>query len=132
MFFSLIIEAIKSNTLTAPTIVELINEYDLPYPTDMNLDVPDLFSLKCPDCGFPLRYEYNKNYGLRLYMCTNESEICDFMTNDRRELRDIFICPECKDGYMIVKRSKEFTGAFYGCTNYVEPGLGCSNIIRFN
>ncbi len=112
-------------------LIELISEYNLPFPKDMNLDVPDLFSLKCPECSFPLRYEYNKNYGLRLYMCTNETEICDFMTNDRRELKDIFVCPDCKDGYMIVKRSKEYEGAFYGCTNYVEAGVGCNNIERF-
>ena len=113
-------------------LIELINEYNLPYPKDMNLDIPNLFSLKCPICGFPLRYEYNKNYGLRVYICTNETEICDFMTNDRKELRDIFICPDCKDGYMIVKRSKEYKGAFYGCTNYDGTGEGCNKIIRYN
>ena len=42
-----------------------------------------------------------------------------------------FKCPECKDGYMIVKRRKGYDGAFYGCTNYGVTGEGCRNIIRF-
>lgn len=30
----------------------------------------------CPLCGYPLQLKYKKAYGLRLYMCTNEPEVC--------------------------------------------------------
>ena len=70
---------------------------------------------------------YNKNYGLGLYLCTNEPEICDFMTNSKSHLHDIYKCDKCKDGYMIVKLKRN--NAFYGCTGYdSETKLGCGNM----
>lgn len=111
-------------------LVELIKNYDLPHPEQANLGIVDIFRLKCPECGYPLRYQLNKNYGINLYVCMNESEVCDFMTNDSRYLKDIFKCPMCADGYMIVKRDKSRKG-FYGCTNYSPGGAGCNNTIPF-
>jgi DNA helicase-4 len=111
-------------------LVELIKDYKLPHSEEICLDVVDMFRLKCPACGFPLKYQFNKNYGLHLYICTNETEICDFMTNDRRYLKDIFKCPKCKDGYMIVRKDKDQKG-FYGCTNYSVGVSGCKNTIPF-
>lgn len=101
-------------------IVEIVKDYKIPYPKDFNTEIVDLFSLKCPVCGFPLKYEFNKNYGLGLYICTNEVEICDFMTNDKFARKDIYKCPKCKDGYMIVKCNKTTSEKFYGCTNYSD------------
>ncbi len=51
-------------------------------------------------------------------MCTNEPELCDFMTNDKILPRDIYKCPRCSDGYMIVKKKKDAETRFYGCTNF--------------
>jgi hypothetical protein len=34
-------------------------------------------------------------------------KVCDFMTNSKECPADIYKCPECTDGYMIVKRGKE-------------------------
>lgn len=68
------------------------------------MQVVDLFNLRCSVCGFPLKYEFNKNYGLNLWICTNEAELCDFMANDRTHMHDILKCPKCTDGYLIVKR----------------------------
>ncbi len=80
-------------------LVELIKDHDLPHPPQVNLNVVvDVFKLKCPICGFPLKYQFNKNYGLDLWQCANDSEVCDFMTNDPRRLKDIFKCPKCQDG----------------------------------
>lgn len=112
-------------------LVELIKDHDLPHPSQVNLNVVDVFKLKCPICGFPLRYQFNKNYGLDLWQCANDSEVCDFMTNDPRRLKDIFKCPKCHDGYMIVKQDKNKVG-FYGCTNYNTEGTGCNNTIPFD
>ncbi len=89
------------------------------------METVDLFSLRCPVCGFPLRYEFNKNYGLPLYLCTNEPEVCDFMTNDRSAPNDIYKCPKCNDGYMIVKRNSKSNEVFYGCTNYGNKDKPC-------
>ena len=108
-------------------LVEIIKDYHLPYPEDFNMEEVDLFKLRCPICNFPLKYEYNKNYGLRLYICTNEVEICDFMTNDKIVRGDIFKCDKCKDGYMIIKHNKQTAVSFYGCTNFNEENKGCTN-----
>ncbi len=109
-------------------LVELIKEYNLQCDPDLNQQIVESFSYRCPVCNFPLKYEFNKNYGLHLYMCTNEPEVCDFMTNDRVAKGDIFKCPRCADGYMIVKKRKKDNGRFYGCTNYSESGNGCNNM----
>ena len=59
---------------------------------------------KCPLCGYPLQLRYKAAYGLRLYLCTNDAEICGFMTNDLRGGRmSILKCDRCADGYLIVR-----------------------------
>ncbi len=110
-------------------LVELIKDYNLPHDDSINMDVVDLFNLRCPICGFPLKYEFNKNYGLSLWICTNEAEVCDFMTNDKVHKHDIYKCPKCKDGYMIVKMNPKNGNVFYGCTNYFSDENKCTNMI---
>ena len=109
-------------------LIELIKDYDLPHSSELNMKVVDLFNLRCPVCGYPLKYEFNKNYGLHLWICTNEVEVCDFMTNDKVHKHDIFKCSKCKDGYMIVKMNKKNGDVFYGCTNYSNPDVRCKNM----
>lgn len=83
----------------------------------------------CPLCGYPMQYKYKNAYGLRLYMCTNEQEICGFMTNDVRGGKmSIQKCDKCRDGYLIVKSAKD-TGYFLGCTNYKNNGTGCNKTV---
>ncbi len=101
-------------------LVELIKDFNIPHTDDINMQVVDLFNLRCPVCNFPLKYEFNKNYGLNLWICTNEPEICDFMTNDKVNKHDICKCPKCKDGYLIVKKNTRNDDVFYGCTNYTS------------
>jgi len=108
-------------------LIELINDYKIPHSESLNMQTVDLFRMRCPKCGYPLKYEFNKNYGLGLYLCTNEPEVCDFMTNSRYHLHDIYKCDKCKDGYMIVKKSKD-DNTFYGCTEYRSgEKSGCRN-----
>lgn len=81
----------------------------------------------CPLCGFPLQLRYKKSYGLKLYICTNEPEICSFMTNDIAGGKmSILKCDKCQDGYLIVKKADN-TSRFMGCTNYSHQGTGCNN-----
>lgn len=83
----------------------------------------------CPICGYPMQLKYKRAYGLRLYICTNEPEICGFMTNDYRAGKlSIQKCDHCRDGYLIVKSSKK-SGFFLGCTNYKTNGTGCGRTI---
>lgn len=83
----------------------------------------------CPLCGYPMQLKYKKAYGLRLYICTNEPEICGFMTNDCRAGKmSIQKCDKCRDGYLIVKPGKD-SGFFLGCTNYKSNGTGCNRVI---
>ncbi len=79
---------------------------------------------KCPICGFPLQLKWNKNYGMKLWICTNEPEICNYITNEigGKEL-SIQKCDECKDGYLIVKSKND--DFFLGCSNYRVDGTGC-------
>lgn len=81
----------------------------------------------CPVCGYPLHLKQNKTYGLTLYMCTNDPEICDFMTNDLHGgANSIRICPDCQGGFLIVKKRKGEDSYFLGCTNY-ESNHGCTH-----
>lgn len=83
----------------------------------------------CPICGYPLQYRYKNAYGLRLYICTNEPEICGFMTNEYKAGKlSIMKCDQCRDGYLIVKPGKE-NQYFLGCTNYNKNGTGCGRYI---
>ena len=108
-------------------LIELINDYRIPHSRSLNMDTVDLFRLRCPGCGYPLKYEFNKTYGLGLYLCTNEPEVCDFMTNNRNHPHDIYKCDKCRDGYMIVK--SHGNEAFYGCTGYdARTKSGCKNM----
>lgn len=83
----------------------------------------------CPICGYPLRFRYKNAYGLKLYLCSNEPEVCGFMTNDLKGNKlSICKCDKCQSGYLIVKRSSKDGNCFLGCTNYSKNGKGCSNI----
>lgn len=108
-------------------VMELVDKYHLKVERDLKYHVyfgKDL-SLRCPVCGFPLRKEYNKNYGLMLYMCTNEPELCGFMSNRSDCLGDIHKCRRCTKGYMIVKVNRKTGQYFFGCTNYDTKGIEC-------
>ncbi len=109
-------------------LIEIVKDFNLEHSEKLNMDVVDLFQLRCPVCNYPLRYEFNKNYGLSLYICTNEPEVCDFMTNDRIHKHDIKRCAACGDGYLIVKMNPKNGNVFYGCTNYFNEERRCTNM----
>lgn len=81
----------------------------------------------CPYCGYPMQFRYKAAYGLRLYICTNEPEVCGFMTNEASAGKlSIIKCDQCRDGYLIVKPRKDRSSYMLGCTNYKKNGTGCS------
>lgn len=85
---------------------------------------------QCPICGYPLQLRYKKAYGLKLWICSNEPEICDFVTNDLKgNGMSILKCDQCKDGYLIVKQGKSLP--FLGCTNYKIDGKGCNRMMNY-
>lgn len=82
----------------------------------------------CPICGYPLQHKYKEAYGLHLWICTNEPEICDFMTNKLSAGKlAIMKCPDC-DGYLIAKSGKT-NNYFLACTNYRNDNKGCNKKI---
>lgn len=84
----------------------------------------------CPVCGYPMQFRYKPAYGLRLYICTNEPEVCGFMTNNAAAGKlSIIKCDRCRDGYLIVKPGKEKASFVLGCTNYKKDGTGCSRMM---
>lgn len=95
----------------------------------VDLKAPKKVKDCCPICGYPLQFKWNKNYGLKLWICTNDQEVCGFMTNDKRggEL-SIHKCDWCRDGYLVVKQSK-YEGFFLGCTNYKSDKTGCGRML---
>ena len=117
-------------------VLELIDDYlqvVLHGDIDRNENKENQEIKKCPICGYPLQLRYKQNYGLKLWMCTNEPELCDFMTNDLYGGRlSIIKCDQCKDGYLIVKPGKEDRPPFLGCTNYKHDGTGCSGFMTMD
>lgn len=113
-------------------VMELVEKYHLNVEKELNYKpyVDNRLRAVCPECGYPLRKEYNNNYGLTLYMCTNEPELCDFMSNREKPLGDIHRCRKCQNGYMIVKHNSKTGQFFYGCTNYDTKGIQCRNSER--
>lgn len=110
-------------------VVELVEKFKIPVDRKLNYTkyVRDGIQLLCPICKRPLKKEYNQNYGLTLYMCTNEPEICGFMANRSDCLGDIHKCRKCRKGYMIVKRNSKTGQYFFGCTNWDAQGIRCQN-----
>ncbi|MBO7123923.1 MAG: UvrD-helicase domain-containing protein [Treponema sp.] len=88
------------------------------------------FKKICPMCGYPLQHKIKAAYGLNLWICMNDPEICDFMTN-KIEAGKLSIqkCDKCETGYLIAKPNKDRTDYFLGCTNYTNDGKGCDNKI---
>lgn len=113
-------------------VTELLNDYysNIVVHGDLVIDetVDNTLVKRCPVCGYPLQLRYKKAYGLKLWICSNEPEICDFMTNNLKGgILPIMKCDKCRDGYMIVKEGKGLP--FLGCTNYNTDGSGCNNMI---
>lgn len=93
-----------------------------------NVVAADKVKNRCPVCGYPMQFRWNKNYGLKLWICTNDQEICGFMTNDRRGGNmSVHKCDWCQDGYLVVKYGSR--SYFLGCTNYKEDKSGCSRML---
>ena len=112
-------ELIKDKGYTNITVKGVFNE---------RFEKKDVFY--CPDCGFPLKYYGSTSIGIPLYICSNEHELCGFMSNDikggRLRIRE---CGECMNGYMIVKKKTNASEHFLGCTNYTKDGKGCNHTI---
>ena len=99
---------------------------------EWNEDVTAIPAYKktCPMCGYPMQYRYKTAYGLKLFICTNEPEVCGFMTNKYEAGKlSIMKCDQCRDGYLIVKPGKDKTRFMLGCTNYKRNGTGCSRMM---
>lgn len=86
------------------------------------------FKKSCPMCGYPLQHKVKAAYGLNLWICMNDPEVCDFMTN-KIEAGKLSVqkCDKC-DGFLIARLQKDGR-YFLGCTNYNANGKGCNNII---
>ena len=87
------------------------------------------FKKSCPICGYPLQRKVKPAYGLNLWICMNDPEVCDFMTN-KIEAGKLSIqkCDRCETGFLIAKQQKD-DRYFLGCTNYRADGKGCNNHI---
>lgn len=93
--------------------------------------VEDKFKKSCPLCGYPLQHKYKEAYGLHLWICTNEPELCNFMTNRLNAGKlSVMKCPDC-EGYLVAKYGSA-NKYFLGCTNYTNDKKGCNKVIWKN
>lgn len=93
--------------------------------------IEDKFKKICPICGYPLQHKYKEAYGLHLWICTNEPELCNFMTNRLNAGKlSIMKCPDC-EGYLVAKFGSA-NKYFLGCTNYTNDKKGCNKVIWKN
>ncbi len=92
------------------------------------------YRVKCPNCSYPLQRRKNTNfkYNNQLWVCSNDPELCGFVTNDLHGgNRSICKCPNCEDGFLIVKKTKT-DNYFFACNNYKQDGTGCNTALSFN
>ena len=111
-------------------VLEIKNEYkNIVLKGNLNPEAHGLITNKvCPLCGYPLQRRHKKGCGMTLWICTNEPEVCGFLSNNLVGGKmSIQKCTECLDGYLIVKTKNEYP--FLGCTNYKVDGSGCSNTL---
>lgn len=111
-------------------VLELKNEYkNVVLKGELDPEPHGLLANKvCPICGYPLQRRHRKDCAMSLWVCTNEPEVCGFVSNNLAGGK-MYIqkCTECVDGYLIVKTKDDH--AFLGCTNYTRDGKGCNNTI---
>lgn len=111
-------------------VQELIENYGDKVKSDVRIskETIEAENKLCPVCKFPLKFMQKKLKGkIDIWACTNEPEICDFMTNDLIIKQDIHYCSKCEDGCMIIKSKKgDSTSKFWGCTNYKDDDSGCN------
>lgn len=111
-------------------VLELKAEYEnISLKGEFNPEPHGLLTNKlCPVCGYPLQRRYRKDCSMSLWVCTNEPEVCGFVTNDLIGGKmHVQKCAECVDGYLIVKTKDG--KPFLGCTNYTSDGKGCNNTV---
>lgn len=121
---------IAPETNPSEFLLEIKNDYkNVVLKGDWNENIiEDKFKKCCPLCGYPLQHKYKEAYGLHLWICTNEPELCNFMTNKLAAGKlAIMKCPDC-DGYLIAK-SSDSKNYFLACTNYTKDGKGCNTKI---
>lgn len=111
-------------------VLELKNEYkNVALKGELAPEPHGLLANKvCPICGYPLQRRHRKDCSMNLWVCTNEPEVCGFVSNNLAGGK-MYIqkCTECVDGYLIVKTKDG--NSFLGCTNYTRDGKGCNNTI---
>lgn len=96
---------------------------------DIDLYKNKEYDIKCPKCKkYYLIKNNSNNLGINnLYVCSNEKELCGYMTNNLKYKRKITNCLICKTGLLIVKKNKNNNTYFIGCTNYDN---GCNYTIK--
>lgn len=111
-------------------VLELKAEYkNIVLKGEFNPEPHGLLTNKvCPICGYPLQRRHRKDCAMNIWVCTNEPEVCGFVSNNLVGGK-MYIqkCTDCVDGYLIVKTKDGHP--FLGCTNYTHDGKGCNNTI---
>lgn len=123
---------IASESNPSEFLLEIKNDYkNVILKGKWNEETSEALTYKkiCPMCGYPLQKKVKNAFGLRLWICMNDPEVCDFMTNEIAAGKlSIQKCDKC-DGYLIAKPNGDRTDYFLGCTNFKTNKTGCNNTI---
>ena len=107
----------------SPFVEEIKNHTSVEtHPVIFGQDVNERITFECPICNMPLEEIMDNDVGSIVYRCTNEKEICDFVTNNIERKIRIRKCPMC-DGLLIDKGIYDGK-VLLGCTNYEENKYG--------
>ncbi len=114
-------------------IIELLERYENIYVDneEIEMEIKEINNNKfkhCPVCGFPIHLVTKSNYKQKMWACSNDPEVCDFLSNDLRGGKTrIRKCDKCKDGYLLIKKRRNVDAFFLGCSNYKSDSSGCDN-----
>lgn len=110
-------------------LLELIEEKNVfkDWPFNEIKNVSKKLGSYCPHCGFPLYYKDSIAFGKKMYVCSNDPEVCGFVSNNMKGGKtSIKKCPICDDGYLFIKKVRDKESYFLGCSNYRSDGKGCN------
>ncbi len=119
----------------SPFVLELKENIHVEFKDDVVKNYQNqIESLTCPHCGFYLKREYFDPMNQYVYRCTNDKNICDFITTELTYKVPIKPCPKCKKGFIIFKTivsNHDQKLLMCGCTNYREEEIACTHVEYF-
>ena len=96
-------------------VLELLKDYPTIKLSGELDPQPTLITNKvCPICGYPLQRRHKKDVGMDLWVCTNESEVCGFLSNKNESELLMTDSYRQKIAFCIAVGIQNYIGELYG------------------